>query len=99
VRTRYVPPVQNNTGGTATGTTPEPTPFPVEVTSPSPDANTQIVVEPDKLGSDQTSNLNAENSASASSWIFGFIVGLIIGGLIGRASWGIRRRRRQQIFG
>jgi membrane associated rhomboid family serine protease len=41
----------------------------------------------------------AEPSASASSWIFGFIVGLIIGGFIGRASWGLRRRRRQQIFG
>jgi membrane associated rhomboid family serine protease len=41
----------------------------------------------------------AEPSASASSWIFGFIVGLLIGGFVGRASWGLRRKRRQGIFG
>ncbi|MEX0874312.1 MAG: hypothetical protein WD646_13280 [Actinomycetota bacterium] len=44
-------------------------------------------------------NFETEPSASASSWIFGFIVGLIVGGLAGRASWGLRRKRRQQIFG
>ena len=55
----------------------------------------EIVVEP----LEQAQNDEIENAASASSWIFGFIVGLIIGGIIGRASWGIRRRRRQQIFG
>ncbi len=48
---------------------------------------------------EQAQNDEIENAASASSWIFGFIVGLVIGGIIGRASWGIRRRRRQQIFG
>ena len=55
----------------------------------------EIVVEP----LEQAQNDEIENAASASSWIFGFIVGLVIGGIIGRASWGIRRRRRQQIFG
>lgn len=55
----------------------------------------EIVVEP--LDDEQA--LESEPAASASSWIFGFIVGLVIGGIIGRASWGIRRRRRQQIFG
>jgi hypothetical protein len=55
----------------------------------------EIVVEP--IDDDQA--LESEPAASASSWIFGFIVGLVIGGIIGRASWGIRRRKRQQIFG
>jgi hypothetical protein len=56
----------------------------------------EIVVE--QIGDDEQA-LESEPAASASSWIFGFIVGLVVGGIIGRASWGIRRRRRQQIFG
>jgi len=94
----FVPPVSNNTGSTSNvATTPEPTPFPVDSVSPGPAATT--VIETQTLPGDTSQNLNAENSASASSWIFGFIVGLLIGLLVGRASWGIKRRRRQQIFG
>jgi hypothetical protein len=48
---------------------------------------------------DDDQAIETEQTASASSWIFGFIVGLIVGGLVGRASWGLRRKRRQQIFG
>jgi hypothetical protein len=97
--THYVPPpVSNNTGNTSSvdNSTPTDTPFPVEV-SPAPAATT--VIETQTLPGDNSQTLNAQNSASASSWIFGFIVGLLIGLLVGRASWGIKRRRRQQIFG
>jgi len=91
----YVPPpVSNNTSSSVDNSTPAPTPFPVDA---SPAATTVIETQP--LVGDTTQNLNAENSASASSWIFGFIVGLLVGLLVGRASWGIKRRRRQQIFG
>jgi hypothetical protein len=96
--TRYVAPAPVQQPVTQPDSnTPEPTAFPIEVTSPSPDAATEVVVEPDQLTAETP--LKSEDAASASSWIFGFIVGLIIGGLIGRASWGLRRRRRQQIFG
>jgi len=92
----YVPPpVSNNTSNFST---PVPTAFPIEVTSPTPAQTT--LIETQTLPGDSTSNLNAtDTGASASSWIFGFIVGLLIGLLVGRASWGIKRRRRQQIFG
>lgn len=90
---RFVPPVSNQTTDT---TTPQPTAFQVEV-SPAPAATTVIETQP--LSGDSSTNLNVQDSASASSWIFGFIVGLLIGLLFGRASWGIKRRRRQQIFG
>jgi hypothetical protein len=74
-------------------TDPEETPFEIEV----PDGNDQIEVtvdEPISPGLDVV-----EPAGGASNWIFGFIVGFIVGGLAGRASWGLRRRRRQQIFG
>jgi outer membrane biosynthesis protein TonB len=92
----YVPPPVNNTT-TVDNSTPEPTAFPVEVTSPSPAATT--VIETQTLPGDTTTNLQTKDAASASSWIFGFAVGVLIGFLVGRASWGIKRRRRQQIFG
>jgi hypothetical protein len=78
--------------------TPDTTPFPVEVdTTADPGATPEIVVTGPVDGAQAP--LEVENTASASSWIFGFIVGFIIGGLAGRASWGLRKRRRQQIFG
>lgn len=40
-----------------------------------------------------------EPAASATVWIFGFIVGFLIGAIVGRASWGLGRRRRRQVFG
>jgi len=88
-------------GGTGTTTpvsTVEPSPFNIEVPNTKANATPQILVDP----LNGTSNFNVDSgtqAASASSWIFGFIVGLIVGGLIGRASWGLRKRRRQQIFG
>ena len=80
-----------------TRTTPVPTVTnTVEVPTPDAAATPEILV--DGPIADEPLDV-AEPSNSASSWIFGFIVGLIVGGFIGRASWGIRRRRRQQIFG
>jgi hypothetical protein len=76
--------------------TPAPTPFDIEVPD-EPTATTEIVIEPDTIqGLDVD---EGEQAGTASTWIFGFLVGLVIGALIGRASWGVRRRRRQQIFG
>jgi hypothetical protein len=78
--------------------TPAVTPFPVEVdTTAQPGTTPEIVVQGPVDGGQAP--LDVQNTASASSWIFGFIVGFIIGGLAGRASWGLRKRRRQQIFG
>jgi hypothetical protein len=88
------PPVVSRTS--APRTTPAPSPFDIEV----PDENPRPTIIVDPL--DGEADFNVEDgamAASASSWLFGFIVGLLIGGLIGRASWGLRRRRRQQIFG
>lgn len=86
------------TGPTRTSTavsTPEPTPFDIEVPD-EPLATTEIIVDP----IDDTTEFEAgEQAGSASNWIFGFIVGFFLGGVVGRMSWGIRRRRRQQIFG
>jgi hypothetical protein len=89
-----VGPAQTSSGAS----TPEPTPFEIEVPE-EPSATTEIVVDP---GLEDTTEFEAgegNQTASASSWIFGFIVGFLLGGLIGRMSWGIRRKRRQQIFG
>ncbi|HYZ91628.1 MAG TPA: hypothetical protein VFA34_04440 [Actinomycetota bacterium] len=69
----------------------------VEVPTVAPNATPEIIVD-GPIAEDEPLDV-AEPSASASSWIFGFIVGLVIGGFAGRASWGLRRRRRQQIFG
>jgi hypothetical protein len=81
-----------------TRTTPAPTVIDnVEVPTTDPLGTPEIIVE-GPIADDQPLDV-AEPSASASSWIFGFIVGLLIGGFAGRASWGLRRRRRQQIFG
>src|SRR5581483_8783595 len=68
----YVPPPVSVT--TAAPIDTSTTPFPVEATSPSPVATTVIETQP--LGGDQTTNLQTQDAASASSWIFGFIVGL-----------------------
>lgn len=81
-----------------TRTTPRPTVIDnVEVPTTEPLGTPEIIVE-GPIADDQPLDV-AEPSASASSWIFGFIVGLLVGGFAGRASWGLRRRRRQQIFG
>jgi membrane associated rhomboid family serine protease len=69
----------------------------VEVPSSEPAGTPEIIVE-GPISDDEPLDV-AEPSASASSWIFGFIVGLVIGGFIGRASWGLRRRRGDRIFG
>ena len=88
---RPAPPVRSTT------TTPAPAIIDtVEVPTADPEATPEIIV--DGPIADEPLDI-AEPSASASSWIFGFIVGLVIGGFVGRASWGLRRRRRQQIFG
>jgi hypothetical protein len=93
---RTASPTQRPRTGT-TSRTPAPTAIDnVEVPTVAPNATPEIIVSP----IDEEEPLDvAEPSASASSWIFGFVVGLVVGGFVGRASWGLRRRRRQQIFG
>lgn len=96
---RTATPTRRPTTGT-TRTTPRPTTSTaetVEVPTADPQVTPEIIVDP--IGSDEQPLPIAEPSASASSWIFGFIVGLLVGGFAGRASWGLKRRRRQQIFG
>lgn len=91
-------PTRRPTTSTTRSTTPAPTAIDdVEVPTQNPLATPEIIVD-GPIADDQPLDV-AEPSASASSWIFGFIVGLVVGGFVGRASWGLRRRRRQQIFG
>jgi hypothetical protein len=84
------------TGGSVS--TPAPTAIDnVEVPTDQPAGTPEIIVQ-GPIGEDKPLDV-AEPSASASSWIFGFIVGIIVGAFIGRASWGLQKRRRNQIFG
>jgi membrane associated rhomboid family serine protease len=69
----------------------------VEVPSVGPTKTPEIVIDP-SVADDERLDVT-EPSASVSSWIFGFIVGLVVGGFIGRASWNVRRRRGQRVFG
>lgn len=77
--------------------TPRPTASPIEVT---PQESIEVDVPGAVFDDLPEEALETEPSASATVWIFGFIVGFLIGAIVGRASWGLgRRRRRQQIFG
>lgn len=77
--------------------TPRPTASPIEVT---PQESIEVDVPGAVFDDLPEEALETEPSASATMWIFGFIVGFLIGAIVGRASWGLgRRRRRQQIFG
>jgi len=89
----YVAPAQDTTP------TQEPTTAPVEVGTPAPTA--EVTVPGPAFNTLPSAPIDqVRNSASLTTWFFGFIAGLLVGLLVGRASWGIsRRRRRQQIFG
>lgn len=41
---------------------------------------------------------DAPGGTGPAHWAF-FVVGLVVGGLIGRASWGLQRKRRSNLFG
>jgi len=88
------PPVQQ------TVPTDQPTQAPVELASPVPSANITV---PGPAFNNLPSGApldTVHSSASLTTWIFGFIAGFLIGALVGRASWGVsRRRRKSQIFG
>jgi len=90
-------------------TTPRPT-FSVTTSTPSPtpdvidldDEGPEIIV-PGPVIDDSDDGQALEDTEPASSggslWVVTLFIGLIIGGLLGRASWGIQRKKRQQIFG
>jgi hypothetical protein len=71
----------------------------VELASPVPSAN--ITVPGPAFNNLPSAPIDqVHSSASLTTWIFGFIAGFLIGALVGRASWGVsRRRRKSQIFG
>jgi hypothetical protein len=75
------------------------TPFDLDV---GPIGTPEIVVQGPVIEDDSSDDqpLEAERAAAGGGafWI-GLLIGLVIGGLVGRASWGLQRRRRQQIFG
>jgi hypothetical protein len=78
--------------------TPEPTPFDLEVPKEDALATPQIVVD-GPLDDVTNFEVDATPAAGIYSGIFWFVFGFLIGGFVGRASWGLRKRRRQQIFG
>jgi hypothetical protein len=90
------PPVVSRPTATQPATAAEPTDTPFEIEVPDGDDPIEVTIDD---GVPQGLPLEAEQAGGVSNWIFGFIVGFIVGGLAGRASWGLRRRRRQQIFG
>lgn len=96
-------PAPEATPAPAAPTTPRsvaPTPFPIEVEpSGSPEVMVPGAVFED-LDEGSLIDDTTEPTASGMQLTLVFLAGLIIGALLGRASWGLsRRRRRQQIFG
>jgi len=76
-------------------------PVPDETVAPDIDATPEIVFEAEESPSPTPDSVELKQSRSdaGGSVGFAFILGLVIGGLLGRASWGLRRRKKQQIFG
>lgn len=90
----------------ATAATAEPVdvlPAEVSPTPLEPSFTPEIVVE-DPVPTEKperSSNVAARRSSSATNpaGIVFFLVGLVIGGIAGRMSWGLRRRNKGKIFG
>ena len=93
-----VAPVTNNQSTSSSGNS-APTQAPVDLSTPAPTA--EVTVPGPAFNTLPSAPIDqVHSSASLTTWIFGFIAGFLIGALVGRASWGVsRRRRRQQIFG
>jgi hypothetical protein len=91
----FAPPVSQVTAAP----TDQPTQAPLDLSTPA--ATAEVTVPGPAFNTLPSAPIDqVHNSASLTTWIFGFIAGFLIGALVGRASWGVsRRRRRQQIFG
>ncbi|HVE92191.1 MAG TPA: hypothetical protein VNE62_07825 [Actinomycetota bacterium] len=103
-RTTPRPTRRPTSGSTATDAPVDDTtvePLPEETPAVDLSATPEIVFEAEQTPSPTPESVALQQSKSGDGGSVGvaFILGLVIGGLIGRASWGIRRRKKQQIFG
>lgn len=91
--------------GSGTTGTAEPTPEFFDTPVPQiiePTISPEILVStplPEPTSDAEAVEAASARSSSPANWAF-LVVGLVIGGLLGRMSWGLsRRRKKQQIFG
>ncbi|HVL80308.1 MAG TPA: hypothetical protein VM840_01795, partial [Actinomycetota bacterium] len=90
-------------------TLPTPEPFTSDMTTPDPlldvvppEATPRIVSRPVPRATDEVEEValaQQRTGDSSPAWWASLLVGLIIGFLAGRMSWGLKRKKKQQIFG
>lgn len=86
-------PVATSVPVARTRATPAPTQAPVEVPLSEPEV---VVPGPVNFGGEP---LEETSQGEAGTWMFGLVVGLLAGLIVGRSSWNWGRRRKRQVFG